>query len=292
MSVPALSSIVFARTRHQYDSYRDFWDLVSLAGFDTCHVDEMDLRTDTFYVVTPINGEFRPHMDYCRNNVGGKRRAVVAWWNLERPDGPGSEPIGAVLDEIMRYVDIAWVSDRHYASLDSRLQHVVLGSNARLCPQRERDLEEATYDFTHQSYVFGRRDAAITPLRLSGLREGPNGWFEARDAVLRSSRVIVNVHQTEAPIGEPIRFAMAAAYKIPMISETLMDPFPLISSADYLDVPISGIGDAVRASTLMNPDELRRLGENLHARLCNEWTFSRGVHNGVVDTLARIGGSR
>lgn len=278
-------NIVFAKTRYDYGSYRDYWKLVELAGFATCHVDEMDLSSDSFYIVSPINGEFRPHIDHCRRTQHSKR-AVVTWWNLERPDTQGSPPFESVVTDILSYADAIWVSDRHYQSLDPRMHHVVLGSDPNLCAQFER--RDIVYDFTHQSYVWGRRDPIMNALR-SGLREGPNGWFDERDATLKASRVMVNVHQTDALIGEPLRFAVTAAYKMPMISETLRAPFPLVPQEDYLDVPYAEVVAAVRRSATMHPDALKHLGENLHKRLCLEWTFRRGVEQGVSNTLVRLG---
>lgn len=278
-------NIIFVRTRHEYGSYRDYWKLVELAGFDTCFVDEMNLQSDSFYIVSPINGEFRPHIDHCRKNVFGPKNAIVAWWNLERPDA-GTEPLRVVIDDVMKYADVAWTADRHYASLDHRQQPVVLGSDARLCANFER--REIAYDFTHQSYVWGRRDDVFTPLRASKLREGPNAWFEERDAILKSSRILVNVHQTPAPIGEPIRFAMAAAYKMPMISERLAAPFPLVPGADYIELSHHEITKAVFAAHSIPSEKLQSLGESLFQRLCVEWTFRRGVEEGVAESIRRL----
>lgn len=282
--------IVFVRTRHEYGSYRDYWSLVELAGFDTCYTEQMDLREKHFYIVSPINGDFRPHIDHCRKNVPGsmpgEKRAKIAWWNLERPDTSGSEPLTGVVDDVLKYVDIAWTSDRYYETLDPRQQHVVMGSDARLCKNFER--RSIAYDYTHQSYVWGRREETYIRLRHDGFREGPNAWFEERDAILKSSRVLVNIHQTPAPIGEPIRFAMGAAYKIPLISETLAGGYPLVAGVDYIEEPLERVGAAVRRSREMSAEELARLGENLFQRLCVEWTFGRGVEEGVAESLRRL----
>ena len=278
--------IVFAMKRHMYDSYRDFCGLVALGRFDTCFIDEMDLTSDTFYIVTPIDGEIQGHVNHFRTDSRSKR-AIVAWWNLERPDAEGSRPFKESLDDSLGYVDVAWTGDRHYAAMDPRMQHVVLGGDEGLCPNPGR--RDVAHDYTHQSYVWGRRDKIHGPLRALGLREGPNAWFDARDAVLKSSRVMVNVHQTDALIGEPIRFAMTAAYRLAMISETMVDPFPLVPGHDYIEVPFGGVIDAVRKSTSMSPDELEWLGNNLFERLCREWPFRRGVEEGVAVTLQRLG---
>jgi len=263
---------VFARTRHPYDSYTDYWRLVELSGFATCYVDEMDLsREGAIYIVSPVNGEFRPHMEAH----GAHRRARVIWWNLERPDAQGCPPLSSVLDDICRYVDSVWVSDRHYASLDPRQTFVVLGSH----PDLGAPPAPPAYDFTHQSYVWGRRQAPIEALRRRWT-EGPNAWGPARDHVLRTSRLMVNVHQTPAPVGEPLRFALAAAYHLPLVSETLADPFPLVESIDFRAVPIGEIPRAVEVLLAHGP-AIRETGNLLHERLCMEWTFRRGIEEAI-----------
>ena len=272
--------VVFAKTRYAYDSYRDFWKLVELSGFDTCFVDEIDLPLDIVYITTPVNGELRPHMDHRRSILKGPQRAKIIWWNLERPDSDGQPPITDVITDILRYVDAVWVSDRHYASLDKRMHHVVLGSHAGLC--RDHEPYPAQYDYTHQSYVWGRREAIFFPLRMSGLREGPNGWFEERDCTLRSSRLIVNVHQTKALIGEPLRFAVTSAYRMAMVSETLADNYPFVPSHDHIQASFENLVETVRSS--LGRNDLAEMGRNLFHRLCVEWTFSRGVREGIAST--------
>ncbi len=250
-------------------------------------MDEMDLTADAIYIVTPINGEFRAHIDHRRSILQSPQRAKIVWWNLERPDADGSPPIQEIVTDILKYADAVWVSDKQYQSMDLRMDHVVLGSHVGL--RISSDPAPAAYDYTHQSYAWGRRDAIYIPLRSLGLREGPNGWYEERDKTLRSSRLMLNVHQTPALIGEPIRFALTAAYKMPMISETLADPYPLASGVDYLEAPFDGlVGVVSRFISVIHPST-SKLGNNLHQRLCVEWTFRRGVEEGVARTLARIG---
>ena len=80
--------IIFALTRHEYDSYRDYRELVKLGNFQQCFVDEVDFsRPDTFYIVSPINGEWRPHRD--KHKSSRPYNARVALWDLERPAGRG-----------------------------------------------------------------------------------------------------------------------------------------------------------------------------------------------------------
>lgn len=281
--------IVFVKTRHEYDSYRDFWKLVELSGFDTCFTEQMDLSADVIYITTPINGDFRPHIKHARSILSGPQQARVVWWNLERPDSDGSPHISTIVDELLEYCDAIWVSDRYYASLDSRMQYVVLGSHEKLCISTEKIPTE--YDYTHQSYAWGRRDAIYVPLRRHGLKEGPNSWFEERDKVLRSSKLMLNVHQTPMPIGEPLRFAVTAAYRMPMVSEKMNDPYPLVAGHDYVDVHFDRLVDVIRLETNGHLN-LPWIGNNLYNRLCVEWPFRRGVEAGASVVESQTGASK
>lgn len=264
---------IFARTRHVYDSYTDFWRLVELSGFETCYVDTMDLANpEALYIVSPVNGEFRPHMEAH----GQGRRARVVWWNLERPDPPApSPPLPVVMEDMTRYVDHVWVSDRHYAGMDSRQRFVVLGSH----PDLGAPPLPPTHDFTHQSYVWGRRGAPIEAARRQWA-EGPSAWGAAREQVLRRSRVMMNIHQTPAPVGEPLRFALAAAYHLPLVTETLADGFPLVEGRDYLAAPLAEVPGLV-GRVLRDGSTRCALSDALHDLLCVQFTFRRGVEDGV-----------
>jgi hypothetical protein len=265
--------VIFAKTRYHYDSYNDFWRLVELAGFQTCHVDEIDLAARAIYITSPINGEIRPHIKHRKSIAKTDKNCQIIWWNLERP-GPNIE---GEATELFEYIDRIWVSDRYYATLDPRFEHVVLGSDRGL--RLTSEALERHWDWTHQSYTSPRRDPIYGALRLSGLREGTNGWGDHRDRVLRASQLMLNVHQTDHPIGEPIRFALAAAYSLPMISEASADLWPLANGHDYREVAYELLVEAVIAARDQN---LSSLGNNLHQTLCVDWTFRKGVERGIV----------
>jgi hypothetical protein len=83
--MPIANDIIFARTRWNYESYVDYWDLVELSNFPIVWLDEMDLsKIGTTYIVSPMNGEFLPYMEQNKGRV-----SEVMLWNLERPSGSG-----------------------------------------------------------------------------------------------------------------------------------------------------------------------------------------------------------
>lgn len=282
--------IVFVRTRHHYDSYVDYWRLVDLAGFPICYVDEIDWDAPVFYILSPMNGEYC-HDDVVKGhhaqNRPSDRRCRVAWWNLERPDsGPGraDQLLGSMVcndtTRMFEIVDHIWVSDRYTWKLDERTTFVIFGSD-HLLASGKRKLP--LYDFCHLSYVNHRRSKIFS--RLQQFRIGPNCWGPERSQVLNASRAILNVHQTDALIGEPLRFALAAAYGVPLFSEILEDPYPLIADGHVLMADADDLPVAVDEWLQQDFQSLESLGAQLKARLCDEFPFSEQVLNGMSKSL-------
>lgn len=280
--------LVFAKTRYDYSSYQDFWKLVELSGLETCWVDHIDYAQEIFYVTTPINGETRPVIERERKS-GKVKRCKVAWWNLERPDsGPGGldRLLGTMVCNdttgMLEWMDYIWTSDRFQHSMDPRAVHVVMGSDARMALPGAR--QPGQYDFCHLSYLSDRRHRMILALGINNYKIGPNAWEPDRERVVNRSRFMLNLHQTEATIGEPLRFAVAAAYGIPLLTETLGDPFPMEPGrhclmARYNQIP-SAVQDALHA-------DLEPLGAALHALYCRQLPFRDCVLQGVKDSLGR-----
>lgn len=280
--------VIFAKTRYDYTSYSDYWKLVELSNFKTCFVDDIHIDLPCIYITAPINGEFRPHISGERNRVPPERRkAKVIWHNLERPDSGNwkLETIGNgasnEVDEITKYVDYVWSSDRWFASLDPRMVYVTLGSHPGLCPAPVSGLFE--YHIAHLSYVVARR-SFIYGAVAKNFSVAPCGWDDERHRILDHSLVMLNVHQTPFPIIEPLRFALAAAYSMPMITEEVNDPYPLERDVHLISAPYSDLPEVVKAR-LTETGRLRQIGKNLHQKLCQEITF----RNGVEDAIARIG---
>jgi hypothetical protein len=266
-----LPRIVFAHTRYVYDSYRDYRRLVEVSGFPTCYLDECAWDDpDAAFITTPPNGEF----PYDR---ALSRKCKLVLWDLERPDSEGLRDVSESLHKFDGRADAIWVSDRHYATLDGRYTFVPMGSDHRL---RGSDSNpELTYDFCHESYVYGRRDAPFAALR-SRLREGPAGRRDGqRDELLHRSRLMVNVHQTPAAVGEPLRFALAAAYALPLVSETLNDSFPMRPSEHFVMATLDEVPDAVHRT--LGRSDRTEIGRRLQQLLCDTLTFERCVKSAV-----------
>jgi hypothetical protein len=284
-----MMDIVFAHPTYSYDSYTDYRMLVRLAGFETCRVSEIDLGRPAFYIVSPINGEFRPHVEY-RRSLGMKVKCRIAWWNLERPDSGPAGPTDqlekmttSVTDDLLKFCDYVWVSDRYYQSLDPRMVYVTMGSDARLAAVPPASPK--MFDLIHLSYLVYRREWMTVRMAEQGIKIAPNAWDPERAKSLSLSRAMLNIHQTPACIGEPLRFALAAAYQIPLLTETLKDPYPLKEHAHFLQTPYDDIIKNVKY--WLADADLATLGEALHFMLCYRFNFKDCVIEGVKESISR-----
>ncbi len=258
--------IVFVKTRHHYGSYTDFWSLVDLSGFDSVFIDEVDLSLPAAYIFTPMNGEVKAFLE---NHGNDDRRCMLIWWFLERLDDRAVIASGE-MDRFAELFDAIWISCRHMASMHPAFKHVILGSH----PNLGNDPGPIVYHYTHQSCSTHRRDRVYAKMRSLGLAEGPNAWGDKRDSVLRSSASMVHVQQFEGPFYTPLRFALAAAYALPLVSETLADPYPL----EFID----------QGSLAELPQIVRRIaddpgdkGTRLFETLCLKHTFRAEVEKAL-----------
>jgi hypothetical protein len=262
--------IIFVRTRHIYDSYSDFWKLVELSNFDTCFVDEIDISSENTYIFTPINGEYVHHITAQKNNSNKIWRAKLIWWNLERQIMIDDIPHSDIINEI-------WVSDRYYATLNSKFKFVILGSHPDL--RLNKNSLPKIYDYCHISYITGRRGPLHQELSKRGLRGGPPGWGNERDIVLRSSKVLINIHQDTALIAEPLRFAVCAAYSLPIISEIIQDPYPLINGNDII---MANLNDIINVAVVNYNSNLENMANSLYNKMCIQNTFRSNVEKGLI----------
>lgn len=224
-----MSDIIFVRTHHNYDSYQDFWKLVELSCFPVVFTSEVDLEKDYTYILSPNNGEWKSVIDSQRNKT---KRAKLINWNLERPGGSGGmtnyERDNRQLVE-QGYFDEIWVSDRELARR-CKFSFVVLGGHYLFNYDLPR-YSEKEYDYIHLSYNSPRRwflfsQPGVCKSDLEGMKIAPNAWGLQRHANLSKSRMMLNIHQDDFQFIEPLRYVIAALYKLPIVSEFVLDSFP------------------------------------------------------------------
>ncbi len=274
--------IIFAKTRHTYDSYCDFWRLVDASGFRTCFVDEIVYSEPVVYITTPWNGETTEALTRPRFNNYEANKAKIVWWLLERDVCDGTRNI---TDEF-GFVNQIWVGDRSTAKKDPRLTHVVLGGHPDIATAIKKDKE---YDVTALAYLWGRRQDIANALVKQNVSVAPDAYGKhAQDDILPKSKLMLSMHQYDiAKIIAPLRFAVAASYGLPLLSETVTDSYPLIEgqhfvTADYVDL----VNKAVKL--LKDENALATLANNLKQLLTENFRFDKCV-NTAVNNLINAG---
>lgn len=237
-----MTEILFAKTRHTYDSYTDFWRLVELSEYPVVYVDEID-RGDSnkIYLTAPFNGEHHALSER-------PRKSKVILWNLERPAGSGSiqdyqKHLWQHLSE--KRIDKVIVSDKTLSKVTG-FQYVPVGSHVGLGTVGT----EKIYDFIHLMCYSNRRGFIFhepTKIRTiySGCSIAENGWGEERHHRLMQSKFMLNIHQDDDLIMEPLRFALAAAYGLPILTENLYEAsYPYV--VGVFQFPKDDIASAMR----------------------------------------------
>lgn len=269
---------IFARTRHYYGSYFDFWNLVEISGFKVCYIDQIDLESDEIFIVGTLNGELKQHMDHRRSILKGPQKARVILWNLERP---GPDAMVAFINEYLPYFNKVWFSDKFLAEYDSKnFVYTELGSHPNL--PHPGGPQPPVYDFAHLSYIVPRRQVVFDGLVRMGYRMSQTPIPAERGAELWKCRSMVNVHQNEFKICEPIRFAISAAYKLPIITEEIYNPYPLEHGKTCL---ISSYEKILENADKWLSSDITSIGHDLHKRLAIDFSFRQGVMEALAKSI-------
>lgn len=253
-------TVTFVRTRHKYDPYEDYFNLASLSGYPICYLDEMDLDDPSqTYIIAPKNGEW---------GFWKRTKARLIWWQLEWESTPEPCPPG---------VEEKWTSDAwHARKIGARF--VPLGSHPGLNPGGALPHR---YDAVFLGYAScWRRGNMLDDLQRRGLKVNVAGntWGEDRHRALSSARVMLHIHQHEnVPTIAPLRWAIAAAYKMPLYAETMIDASPF------------GLHHFMRGTYNQMPDGLLKARETdvsaygaaLHQFMCIDKPFRTWVEGAL-----------
>ena len=247
-----MSDVIFARTRHHYQSYTDYWRLIELSGYATCYVDEIDTQSDNTYIVTPDNDEVR------RGFPNAKARII--WWDLEWHNEPQA-PIEGVSD--VWHMD-AWCAERMGARYVPMGSHVGLRDDAPVT-------DDTQYDVAYLGYMVERRKKIAQQMRELGLTVSPSSaWGQERHNVLSNSRCYVHVHQLAHMPGVPaLRMVVAAAYNLPVVMETTTTWS--VWAGKLLLADLSDIPYVARIVAMQNDCRTP------HQYLCHDFTFRHSV---------------
>jgi hypothetical protein len=228
--------IKFVRSA-DHRSYTDYWRLVELGGFEIVGLDKAELdNPEHVYITTFFDGNLFAALSK-------PTRARVILWHIE------------------------WTEDARF---------VPFGSHPDLITVKNAP-DAGASDVCTLSYAqYGSRRWIIEKrLKEQGVTLAPNGWNSERDDALQNSRLMMHVHQrADFPCIAMQRFAIAASARIPLVSETINNPFPLVGGEDVFMVDYGDLSNTIK-HYLENPP----VADGLYQKLCIEYRFDKVVRN-------------
>jgi hypothetical protein len=260
---------VFLFPDKDYASYTDVRHLVALSGFESYRLAEgRSLSDDTPMII--LNPEqppsFPPHM------------SRFIWWSLEY--GGKYEP------DLSGWRGEVWASDPAWAQAHGA-KMVVMGSHPDLNgdPLTPSYRDDKFHDVTMLGYMTPRRDALRSSLIASGISmptEIYPGYGMERHIQLLRSRLMLHAHQDDARRAiAPQRFALCAAYRLPLVYEDVPDRGAYADYATF--APYERLASTVReylAGHYDAPTETG-IGERQYQWLCVENTFRTCVERAL-----------
>lgn len=267
-----MSQVLFARPRHHYDSYQDLYRLIELSGYPLVYFDELDPASDNCYVLTVLNGQ---------NEAGwpGARATIVLFdleWHISA-DSVAQYNTNVWKPGFRR----VWAADPWYARAIGA-EYVPLGSHPGLALEPIHRNGSYRYDVATMCYYTHRRQCVYDELTRASLRVAPNGWGYERHQALTSSRAMLHMHQHDGiATCAPQRFALAAAYELPLITETLAE-WGIFRHSHLLSSDYAHLATFTQMWTRRNEAQiLENFGRALHQLLCVEKTFRACVEGAV-----------
>lgn len=251
---------IFVQTHHHYDPYDDYFKLTELSGYPIVREDEIDPASDNTYIVSHFVVANRP------DGWPGARARIILWqleWDIA--------------EAVLHTPGIAevWTMDVEYARRIGA-QYVPVGSHPGL-RMNAFIPDIPVYDVAMLAYMPPRRLRIAHDLAQLGVRVAPNGWGLRRHRILVQSRAMLHVHQHDQVRGVAcLRWAIAAAYKLPVITEELWgDPGIFEPGLHTLNRHYDGLVEYIK--DLLNWSNLPDYGMALHHLLCEERTFRKIV---------------
>ena len=155
----------------------------------------------------------------------------------------------------------------HYVPMGS---HEGLGSPGVV---KEYDLIGLMCYSNRRSFVFRCADEMLH--KVGNVTLAPNGWGEDRHNRLQRSRFMFNVHQDDFPFIEPLRFALAAAYGLPLVTERCLDMHPYMSRW-YVDAGLRDMAKVAESAVASyGSDRWYDRGLELRSFMANNMTFGK-----------------
>lgn len=250
-----MGDVIFARPRHVYDSYSDLYTLIRLSGYPLIYFDEIQPDSDNCYILTLLNGE-------TNNGWPDAKARIILFdleWRLE-----GEYPVIPGIVE-------TWAADPWYAQRIGA-KYVPLGSHSELAGPRD-NAPLQSYDTIMLAYMTNRRMQMREWLRDRDVTIAPQGWGAERHQSICQSKTMLHVHQHDGIYTiAPQRFALAAAYHMPLISENVGEDTLFGDSVMWVEY-----GDMAAFVANEGRGDVSHYGEALYNKLCVEHTFRKEI---------------
>lgn len=251
-----MPDVIFARPRYDYGSYVDLYRLISLSGYRLIFFDEIDPQSDNCYILTMVNGE---------NQAGYPDAAAriilydLEWRLTDPPKMPGVAEV--------------WAADKWYSE-QIGARYVPLGSHVEFPDMPLQDCPKQ-WDVAMMAYLPPRREKIVHDCGQMGVAVAPRGWALERHDILQKTRIMLHVHQHDGiSTVAPQRWAIAAAYRMPIIAEVPTAPgiFTLTYGlySDYAHL-------AEFARLWRYEQRLADYALALHELLCHTLTFGKSI---------------
>lgn len=256
-----MPDIIFARSRDNYDSYSDLWKLVTLSGYPLIYMDEIDPDSDNVYIFSTPQTHW--HTGVERNGWPGAHARII-YWNIEwYPDVTYNNIPGVEI----------WSADKWHADKIGA-KYVPMGSHPELPDLPVEDCPKV-YDVAMLSYYTNRRLETKLWLEQGNISLAPNAWGLERHSILQQSAIMLHIHQHDyAFTVAPQRWALAAAYRMPLVTEHVSDS-GIFGQSHVMQCDRPHLATFVRM--WRGDHRLIDYGNALHQLLCVEHTFKRCV---------------
>jgi hypothetical protein len=105
--------------------------------------------------------------------------------------------------------------------------------------------------------------------------------------MLKRCKFALNIHQDHHPFQEPLRFALFAAYGLPIVSETIFDSYPW-SDEFMIYSGYDSIVSKVRGVLTEEYDRYREMGLKARERMCDKFGFRKMVEQAVSESVGSV----
>lgn len=251
-------TIYFCETEYHYQSYDDWYQLARLSGYEVIPIAQMDvLNPDHIYIVNHFGAVGMPGNEH-------EAKARIILWQLEWAKLENKEQYPSNISEV-------WASDKWFAEYYGA-RYLLLGSHKDLSLTPPDPNGNRGYDIALMMYRGPyRRGRIIGQLEEAGVKIAPDGWDAERHATLLNSRCMLHIHQhDDVATVAPLRFAIAAAYKLTLISETCKD-------AGKFNSVIYQVGYDDLVQRVQHLITVPLVSERLYDFLCEENSFRKCV---------------